>query len=81
MKNKNIEDMKIDELKERLDYLKGCLEDEEETYNFSMVKSSVHIGSRQVEAMKEDFLYNCKNYRAKIQETEELLKKTTASIE
>jgi hypothetical protein len=76
MERKNIEDMTAEELKKELKYYKDCLEDEEETYNFSMVKSSVHIGSRQVEAMKDDFQYNCKIYREKILQIEELLKKT-----
>jgi hypothetical protein len=76
MERKNIEDMTAEELKKELQYYKDCLEDEEETYNFSMVKSSVHIGSRQVEAMKDDFQYNCKIYREKILQIEELLKKT-----
>ena len=74
MEKKDIEDMTTDELKKELKYYKGCLEDEEETYNFSMVKSSVHIGSRQVEAMKEDFQYNCRNYTSNIQKIEEMLK-------
>jgi hypothetical protein len=76
MERKNIEDMTAEELKKELKYYKDCLEDEEETYNFSIVKSSVHIGSRQVEAMKDDFQYNCKIYREKILQIEELLKKT-----
>ncbi len=76
MERKNIENMTAEELKKELQHYKDCLEDEEETYNFSMVKSSVHIGSRQVEAMKEDFEYNCKNYKEKILQIEELLKKT-----
>ncbi|MBI4825523.1 MAG: hypothetical protein HY807_03775 [Nitrospirae bacterium] len=75
MEKKNIEDMTVEELKQELEHAKECLIDEEETYNFSMHKASVHIGSLQVEAMKEDFEDNCKNYKAKISKIEELLKK------
>ncbi len=74
MGKKTIKDMTQDELKKKLKHYQDCLEDEEETYNFSMVKSSVHIGSLQVEAMKEDFMDNCRNYKSKILKIEELLK-------
>ena len=74
MEKKSFEEMSADELKKELKYYQDCLEDEEETYNFSMVKSSVHIGSQQVTAMKEEFLECCRDYREKISKIEELLK-------
>lgn len=74
MEKKNIEDMTVEELKKELEHARECLMDEEDTYSFSMHKASVHIGSAQVEAMKEDFEDNCRIYKEKISKIEELLK-------
>lgn len=77
MEKKSIEDMTAEELKKELEHVKECLIDEEDTYGFSMHKASVHIGSGQVEAMKDDFEYNCRNYKEKISKIEKLLKKNS----
>lgn len=74
MDKKKIEDMTVEELKKELEITKEHFQDEEDTYNFSMVKSSVHIGSKQAEAMKEEFEENCREYKSKIEKIKELLK-------
>lgn len=72
---KAIEDMTIEELKKELEFLKECLRDEEEMFEFMVNKSSLHLGGREVEALKEEHEEKKAEYEERIRKVEELLKK------
>jgi hypothetical protein len=80
MEQTNIEDMTVEKLRKELEFAKECLVDEEETFSFSLQKTSIHIGSKQAEAMKQDFEDKCRKYKSKIRKIEELLKEKICSI-
>ncbi|MDA8339890.1 MAG: hypothetical protein M0Z70_11390 [Nitrospiraceae bacterium] len=74
-KGKRLEDMTVEELKKELEVMKECLRDEEERYSFTFNKCSLHIGGQQAVAMQEEHEEKCREYRERIKQIEELLRR------
>lgn len=74
-KGKRLEDMTVKELKKELEFTKECLRDEEELFEFTFTKASIHIGAQQAMAMQEEHEEKCREYRERIKQIEELLRR------
>ncbi|BCB95954.1 hypothetical protein JZK55_08760 [Dissulfurispira thermophila] len=72
--NKNLDDMSIDELKKELEFVKECMEDEEQILNFMLHKTSLHLGGAEVKAMQEEYEENRSEYLERIKEIESLIR-------
>lgn len=74
-KEKRLEDMTVEELNNELEYIKECLRDEEETFDYTFTKTSLHIGALQAQSLREGYELKCQEYREKIRRIEELLRR------
>jgi len=74
-KRDNLKDMTVEELKEELEFIKECLRDEVELYNFTFNNSTVHIGAVEAMALQEEHEKRCREYNRRIEEIEDLLRR------
>ncbi|MCC6347029.1 MAG: hypothetical protein IT388_07545 [Nitrospirales bacterium] len=65
--------MTADELRKELEQVKECLLDLEETYAFTLTKTTAHMGSGMAETLREEHEEQVRTYREKIARLEELL--------
>lgn len=68
-----LDDMTIDELKEKLKKLKDNLCDLEDMHSFTFGKTSLHIGAEKAQNMQTEFEEECKIYAEQIAEVEKAL--------
>ncbi|MDH4230944.1 MAG: hypothetical protein OEW04_02815 [Nitrospirota bacterium] len=67
--------MTDEELRKELEFIRECLNEEEEILSFMLTKTTLHVGSGQVNAMNEETDEKCQEYRDKIKKIEDLLHK------
>jgi len=72
---KSLEQMTDEELRKELEFIRECLNEEEEILSFMLTKTTLHVGSGQVNAMNEETDEKCQEYRDKIKKIEDLLHK------
>jgi len=72
---KSLEQMTDEELRKELEFTRECLNEEEEMMSFMLTKTTLHLGSGQVNAMHEESDEKCQEYRDKIKKIEVLLQK------
>jgi hypothetical protein len=77
VEKKRLEDMTIDELKKELEFLKECIRDEEQTLNFMLHNTTLHLGGEQVRAMQEESEDKRREYEERIRRIEEMLEANT----
>lgn len=68
-----LDDMTIDELKEKLKKLKDNLGDLEDMHSFTFGKTSLHIGAKKAQNMQTEFEEECKMFAEQIAEVEKAL--------
>lgn len=68
-----LDDMTIDELKEKLKQLKDNLCDLEDLYSFTFGKTSLHIGAEKAQNMQAEFEEECAMYAEQISKVEKAL--------
>ncbi|NOZ68761.1 MAG: hypothetical protein GXP46_05855 [Deferribacteres bacterium] len=73
-KQNHLEDMTVEELRREKEFIEECLRDEEELYNFTFNKSSVHIGGMKSRAMQERHEEKCREYNERIKKIDEILR-------
>ncbi len=74
-KQNSLEDMTLEELGKEKEFINECLRDEEELYDFTFNKSSVHIGGIKSREMQEKYEEKCREYNERIKKIEELLRR------
>ena len=72
---KSLEQMTDEELRKELEFTRECLNEEEEMMSFMLTKTTLHLGSGQVNAMHEESDEKCQEYRDKIKKIEDMLQK------
>ena len=72
---KNLDQMTNEELRKELEFARECLNEEEEIMSFMLTKTTLHLGSGQLNAMHEESDEKCQEYRDKIKKIEDLLQK------
>ncbi len=66
--------MTPEELRKEKEFIKECLRDEEELFDFTFNKSSVHIGGIKSREMQEKHEEKCREYNERIKKIEEMLR-------
>ncbi len=66
--------MTVEELVREEEFIKECLRDEEELFDFTFNKSSVHIGGIKSREMQEKHEEKCREYNERIKKIKEVLK-------
>ncbi len=74
-KQDSLEDMTVEELRREMEFMKECLRDEEELYDFTFNKSSVHIGGTRSRSIQERHEERCREYNERIRKIEEMLER------